>query len=107
MAIERVTGGKPQEIRKADTTADRKAFETRKDTEAGKGQEITTDVSARSKAAIKAFLIAQESKPYIDRANKIAELKQKVANGSYHPTTEKVADAIINHTVSGGKSSSF
>lgn len=107
MAIERVTGRKPQEIRKADSAADRKASETRKDSEAGKGQEITTDVSARSKAAIKAFMIAQESKPYIGRANKIAELKQKVADGNYHPSSEKLANAIIDHVISGGKSSSF
>jgi len=107
MTIERLTGGKPQEIRKPDqASAERKATEARKDSDVGKSpNDYTAEVSDRSRAAIKAYRLAQESKPYIARATKIAELKAKVAKGEYHPSNVAVADAVLKHVASGGKSS--
>jgi len=104
MVIEGITGGKPQEIRKAEqNVSDRKQVETGKQS-ADKPEaksSATAEVSDRSKAAIKAYRIATESKPDLSRADRVAQIKQQVEAGTYHTSSSDVADAIIKNVASG------
>ncbi|HEB72295.1 MAG TPA: hypothetical protein ENI77_06700 [Nitrospirae bacterium] len=109
MVIERVTGGKPQEAPKA-----RQNASGARRVDAGKGQpagksapvapepSVMANVSEKSKAAIKAYRIASESKPDISRAQRVAQIKAKVANGTYKaPASHEVATAVIKDVVKG------
>jgi flagellar biosynthesis anti-sigma factor FlgM len=108
MVINRVTGGKPQEIRQSEK-ADRSREAVRSDaakksaeTAGGDKQNVTTQVSERSRAAIKAYRLAMESKPNINRANRVAEIKAQVMQGTYRPASTNVADAILKSVVKEG-----
>lgn len=104
MVIERVTGGKPPEVRQAErSSTDAKRAEAGKEGRAGKAgsseASVTTNVSAKSQAAIKAYRIATETKPDIARAQKVAEIKAQVERGEYNPSSENVAEAILKNVI--------
>ncbi len=102
MVIDKIGGGKPQEIgrskgsepKEVRAKAGDSADSTSKAVKFSETQ-VTADVSERSKAAIKAYRIASESKPYINRASKVAAIKAKVLDGSYAPSSSAVADAVV------------
>jgi len=109
MVIERVTGGKPQQAPKAE----RNVSNTRR-VDAGKNRpadkaapsapesSAMANVSDKSRAAIKAYRIASESKPDISRAQRVAQIKAKVANGTYNsPASHEVATAVLKDVVKG------
>jgi len=109
MVIERITGGKPQQAPKVE----KNASDTRR-VDAGKGQSadksapvapepsVMANVSEKSRAAIKAYRIASESKPDISRAQRVAQIKAKVANGTYTaPASHEVAEAVLKNVVKG------
>lgn len=102
MAIERITGGKPQEIRKSEQV-ERKNVEARKEgsSRPADTKPATTEVSDRSKAAVKAYRLAAESKPDISRVQRVAELKAEIVRGSYDVSSKNVADSIISSVVKG------
>jgi len=104
MVIERVTGGKPQEVRKAEQSAQNsKRADAAKDDrpdKTGSGEvSVSAEVSERSKAAIKAYRIASETKPDISRAQRVAQIKAQVAQGTYDPSASDVAASIIQSVV--------
>ncbi|MBI4666357.1 MAG: flagellar biosynthesis anti-sigma factor FlgM [Nitrospinae bacterium] len=105
MVIERITGGKPQEVRKAEKEDVKKSpAPAKKEAEAPKGFDMASSaatVSERSKAAIKAYRIAMESDPYLSRAAKVAQIKSQVMEGTYHPSSGDVAQAILQSIVKG------
>ncbi len=107
MVIERVTGGKPQEVPKTDKSAsETKRVDSAKERAADKPGAVessaTTNVSERSKAAIKAYRIASETKPDISRAERVAKIKAQVADGTYHtPAAQDVAEAVLKSVVKG------
>ena len=103
MALEKITGSKPQEIKKLET-ADRKSVPVSQDTE--KKSPVVADVpmtqvSERSRAAIKAYRLAMESRPFLSRASKVAQIKEQVMNGTYSPSSVSVADAVLKNIISG------
>lgn len=103
MALEKITGSKPQEIKKMDV-ADKKAASIRQEAEKKPQMESdvsTAQVSERSKAAIKAYMLAMESRPFIGRVSKVAQIKAQVMNGTYRPSSDSVADSILKNIVSG------
>ncbi len=103
MVIEKITGGKPQEVRQAEK-ADRKSAETPKEGSSKPSEassSIKTEVSARSHAAIKAYRIASESKPNISRADRVAQLKSEIAGGNYKTGSVDVANSILKSVVNG------
>jgi anti-sigma28 factor (negative regulator of flagellin synthesis) len=102
MVIDKIGGAKPQDIgrSKGSETKDvrakagNSADSTSKAVKVSETQ-VTAEVSERSKAAIKAYRIASESKPYIGRASKVAAIKAKVLDGSYAPSSSAVTDAVL------------
>jgi len=104
MVIERVTGGKPQEVRKTEQGAEKPR---RADSDKGQPDKaaknadapVSAQVSERSKAAIKAYRIATETKPDISRAQRVAEIKLQVSKGTYKPSSTDIADAIVKSVV--------
>jgi anti-sigma28 factor (negative regulator of flagellin synthesis) len=103
MALEKITGSKPQDIKKLDV-ADKKAAATSQD--ADKRPQAQSDVSTaqmseRSKAASKAYWLAMESKPFLSRVAKVAQIKAQVVNGTYRPSSASVADSVLKNIVSG------
>lgn len=100
MVIERITGGKPQEVRKTEQTDKKSAEDVKKESVQTSGHDRdTAQVSERSKAAIKAYRIASETKPDISRAARVAEIKAKVAQGNYRPASVDVAQAILENII--------
>ncbi len=106
MVIERVTGGKPQEVRKAEQSAqDNKRADAagkqsaRPDKTGSAEVSVSAKVSERSKAAIKAYRIASETKPDISRAQRVAQIKAQVAQGTYNPSAADVAASIVQSMV--------
>lgn len=104
MVIERITGGKPPEVRKSERGGEEKPVRApgRAEPSAGAESSATAEVSERSRAAIKAYRIAAEAKPDLSRAARVAEIKAQIASGSYQPAADKVADAIIKSVIRGG-----
>lgn len=103
MVLEKITGLKPQDIKKLET-ADKKAVPVRQDAEKKPPVEndaSTAQVSERSKAAIKAYMLAMESRPFISRVSKVAQIKAQVMNGTYRPSSAAVADAVVKNIASG------
>lgn len=103
MVLEKITGSKPQDIKKLDT-ADKKAATVRQDADKKAPVEnggSTAQVSERSKAAIKAYMLAMESRPFISRVSKVAQIKAQVMNGTYRPSSAAVADAVVKNIASG------
>ena len=103
MALEKITGSKPQEVKKLDT-AEKKSTPVQQDAEKKAPVETassTAQVSERSKAAIKAYWLAMESKPFLSRASKVAQIKDQIINGTYRPSSSSVADAVLKNIVSG------
>ncbi len=103
MVINKITGGKPQEVQKTEQ-ADRKNAEVSKESSAKPSDagSSTAHVSERSKAAIKAYRIAMESKPDISRVSRVAQIKAQIVQGGYKPGSSNVADSIINSIIKGG-----
>lgn len=105
MVIDRITGGKPQEVRKTEQQVEKKSVEARKDNTAklmeSNSASTTAQVSERSKAAIKAFRLASEERPYFGRISKIAQIKAEIAQGTYRPASVDVADSIVKSVVKG------
>jgi len=106
MVIERIGGGKPQEVRQAEKAESGKAPKGAAAKDASSKtpspeSAATTSVSERSRAAIKAYRIASESKPDIARAARVGELKTKVLKGEYKPSSADVADSIIKGAIKG------
>ncbi len=111
MVINRITGGKPQEVRQNEK-ADRSRESVRGDV-AKKGSAeptakeqatVTTQVSERSQAAIKAYRLAMESKPDIGRVSRLAQIKAQIADGTYRqPVSNDVATAILDNVVKEGR----
>lgn len=102
MVIDRITGGKPQEVRKAEKV-ERQKVDTSKEAPAKEsgGSASTAEVSDRSKAAIRAYRIATESKPDISRVNKVAEIKSQIEQGTYSVSSSDVAGSIVNSAIKG------
>jgi anti-sigma28 factor (negative regulator of flagellin synthesis) len=103
MALDKITGSKPQDIKKLDA-AEKKAAATSQ--EADKKPQAQSDVSTaqvseRSKAASKAYWLAMDSRPFIGRVNKVAQIKAQVINGTYRPSSASVADAVLKNIVTG------
>ena len=103
MVLDKITGSKPQDIKKVDA-ADKKTVSARQ--EADKKPQVESDVSTaqvseRSKAAIKAYMLAMESRPFIGRVSKVAQIKAQVMNGTYRPSSASVADSVLKNIVSG------
>jgi anti-sigma28 factor (negative regulator of flagellin synthesis) len=103
MALEKITGSKPQEVKKLDV-AEKKATPVRQD--ADKKPPVETNVpmaqvSERSRAASKAYWLAMESKPFLSRVSKVAQIKAQVINGTYRPASPAVADAVLKNIASG------
>ncbi|MBF0169854.1 MAG: flagellar biosynthesis anti-sigma factor FlgM [Nitrospinae bacterium] len=103
MVINRITGGKPQEVRqneKADRSRESVRGDVAKKSAEGATPEkttVTAQVSERSQAAIKAYRLAMESKPDIGRVSRLAQIKTQIANGTYRqPVASDVATAILN-----------
>ena len=111
MVIERVTGGKPQEVRKTEQNAsEAKRVDSGKDRPADKPattaseSSVMTNVSEKSRAAIKAYRIASESKPDISRAQRVAMIKAQVADGTYNPPgAADVAEAVLKDVAKGNR----
>ena len=104
MALDKITGSKPQDIKKLDA-ADKKAA-TAASQDAGQKPQAqndtsTANVSERSKAAIKAYMLAMDSRPFISRVSKVAQIKAQVVNGTYRPSSAAVADAVLKNIVTG------
>ncbi|MGK7344349.1 MAG: flagellar biosynthesis anti-sigma factor FlgM [Candidatus Nitrospinota bacterium M3_3B_026] len=96
MVIDKITGGKPQEIRKTEQAEkSRRAPAKEEAPRSGSSGSATAEVSERSRAAIKAYRIASETKPDISRAARVAAIKAQVMQGSYSPSSVDVADAIL------------
>lgn len=101
MVLEKITGSKPQDIKKLDT-ADKKAAASQDADKKPQAQsDPTAQVSERSKAAIKAYMIAMESRPFIARVSKVAQIKAQVISGTYRPSSSSVADAVLKNIASG------
>lgn len=105
MVIQKVTGGKPQEVKqtekvdRTDRDASKSVSDKKGSVTSNASEQVTMEVSDRSKAAIKAYRIAMESKPNLSRASKVAQIKAKVLQGSYNPNSTDVASAILDNVV--------
>lgn len=107
MVIERITGGKPQEVRQTErAAAEAKKAEVAKESETAKtgskSTPVTAEVSERSRAAIKAYRIASQSKPDISRAQRVAQIKAQVEKGEYRAPAVNVAEAVLKNVVKNG-----
>jgi anti-sigma28 factor (negative regulator of flagellin synthesis) len=103
MALDKITGSKPQDIKKLDA-ADKKAAATSQDADKkpqAQNDVSTAQVSERSKAAIKAYMLAMDSRPFISRVSKVAQIKAQVISGTYRPPSASVADAVLKNIVTG------
>ena len=100
MVIERITGGKPQEVRKTDK-AEKKSAEYKEAPKTSPADSAKAEVSDRSKAAIKAYRIASETKPDISRAARVSEIKAKVLSGDYRPSSTDVTESILSSVIKG------
>ena len=60
-----------------------------------KDTSVIAQVSEKSKAAIKAYRIAIETKPRLSMPNRMASIKTQVANGLYFPSASAVAEAVL------------
>lgn len=98
MVIEGLTGGKPQELKAAEK-ADHNAAPPRNPASTGSGGEFDAEVavSERSRAAIKAYRIAMQTRPRLAIPLKVAQIKAQMASGSYHPSTGDVASAMMRN----------
>jgi len=106
MVIERITGGKPQDVRSAEATTRKNAptAQPKDSAPATKSPEVASSVaqvSDRSKAAIKAYRIASEAKPDISRANRVGQIKAQIAQGSYSASAGDIANSIMQNIVKG------
>lgn len=109
MVINRITGGKPQEIRqneKADRSRESvRGDDAKKATETAPTEKstVTAQVSERSQAAIKAYRLAMESKPDIGRVSRLAQIKAQIADGTYRqPVASDVATSILREVTKQG-----
>lgn len=103
MALDKITGSKPQDIKKLDA-AEKKAAATSQDADKkpqAQSDVSTAQVSERSKAAIKAYMLAMDSRPFISRVSKVAQIKAQVISGTYRPSSASVADAVLKNIVTG------
>ena len=105
MVIERITGGKPQDIRSNEATTRKNAPATQpRDSAPARTVETVpsmAQVSERSKAAIKAYRIASETKPDFSRASRIGQIKAQIAQGDYGASSNDVATSIMKSVAKG------
>ena len=101
MAIDGIQGGKSQDIQKADRSAvdAKRPANTAKTGEESTPKTDSAQVSDKSRAAVKAYRIASETKPDISRAARVAQIKSEVIDGTYKPASADVADAIIKSVI--------
>ncbi|MBI4829656.1 MAG: flagellar biosynthesis anti-sigma factor FlgM [Nitrospinae bacterium] len=99
MVIEGLTGGKPHELKAAEK-ADTSTAPARNPVSTGSGGgefDAEVAVSERSRAAVKAYRIAMQTRPRLAIPLKVAQIKAQMASGSYHPSTGDVASAMMRN----------
>jgi len=105
MTIERITGGKPQDVRSAEAATRKNAPAAQPKDSAPVAKSVDApsmaQVSEQSKAAIKAYRIASETKPDFSRASRIAQIKAQIAQGDYGTSSSDVATSVVKSIAKG------